>query len=1161
MSKYKAAEKTFEFFYDRLVRGYKSVMGKEPEGLDKIKIKQEAKAKQIEANKVIEVDFGEPFAELIKKGEITKGTAFKTPPYTPSKSQTDFEIQTRLESDNAKAIESFKKRNPKEDMVNPERDSFKKISNVLGAFKKYRRGEKDPALNFNQFFELFSKENFATGGRAGYYGGGITNMVGEDLSEIGHGSDALMSRNMQLAPNSMATTSTGLNYLLGQDNDTARVPYNKGKLAKKAVDEGRRGFLKTAGSVGAGIAALKTGLLGFGEKVAPVVEKVAEAAGQTPEYFFQLVEKIKALGTVSSKLAVKDKEIVTTYSSGKPGYSKDYTLTEDITTGEMTIQRTKMDDDLIYDASEYYGRPIQEEVYMSYKPGKGLADETTKGKNIPDEYTEDTSLIRNDKPARGEISDTFNGVPDDILKEVEAGSGNVPDSFYTGPNAIKKADGGRIGYNKGKIVKEGIEKLIKAGEGKFTKAEYLIERIKNTIKGSPDDKYVQETFPGFIDELTANPDLAKNENVFKELGGDLPEGQQIVVYGDDTLDFFTTSSGPKNIKKLDQFMAKHDLSRDQALEIMKMEPNDQVMELTKTKFMKQKRTDNSTGGFIGYANGGPITSSGLNYLMGENDNVPGQLVSNTDDGSRPGYKGDPLEGYNRATRKLDQGVTKINGPGERVSSKIMKHIYLDKATGKEIEVFKVKITDQPSNKGGNMKAGKGGDYKTLLLGNDKTEFSTLKEAEAARDNYYEENPGKRIKDPNKDKISKDDRRSQEKKKGGVESYKTGKGDVVKGHSGNIFGVNEIRPNEIIYTQKDINATMANTKGAVDKADNNPLKSLDFKQRETEAQIEKVKKSNLSEVKKKIELKKLDDKLVNYSLEADGYKTATLSDGSKFGTSFQSTKSMDMFDQFPGKSEKQVKEFVGEYFTQKGDLKPKYANAKNLPQSVQDNIVKAYTFNENVKNAQANAKKSVNKLDLVKKLKVIADKGGSKGKAAAQALAIIIGTTGGAMAGDDSEGLSGTETAAIGGAAAGTLAFKTSRKVLGNLLNAAGLPLSLGINAAIGIDPKSSFDRTILAGELALAPGMIKAATSTTDKIKNPLLKKAAQFATTINPKYAMKAARFANPVGLAALAGEAVYNVGKLGYEDQKRFNALSPEEQMFERAEQRQFANSIKGS
>ena len=55
-------------------------------------------------------------------------------------------------------------------------------------------------------------------------------MVGEDLSQIGHGADALMARNMQLAPNSMATTSTGLNYLLGEDNDTVRVPYNEGNM-------------------------------------------------------------------------------------------------------------------------------------------------------------------------------------------------------------------------------------------------------------------------------------------------------------------------------------------------------------------------------------------------------------------------------------------------------------------------------------------------------------------------------------------------------------------------------------------------------------------------------------------------------------------------------------------------------------------------------------------------------------------------------------------------------------------------------------------------------------------------------------------------------------------------------------------------------------------
>jgi hypothetical protein len=202
-----------------------------------------------------------------------------------------------------------------------------------------------------------------------------------------------------------------------------------------------------------------------------------------------------------------------------------------------------------------------------------------------------------------------------------------------------------------------------------------------------------------------------------------------------------------------------------------------------------------------------------------------------------------------------------------------------------------------------------------------------------------------------------------------------------------------------------------------------------------------------------------------------------------------------------------------------------------------------------------------KLNLVKQLNAIVAKGGKKGKAAAQALAILTGTTVGAVADDGSEGLSGVKTAAIGGAAAGTLATKTGRKVLNNLLSAAGVPASIAFNTIYGIDLESSLDRTILGAEAALAPMVVKDAIRVTDKIKNPLLKKAAQFATTLNPKYALKAAKFLNPIGIASLAGEAIYNVGKLGYKDQKRFNALSSEEQAAERAEQEKFAFDIEGS
>ncbi len=147
--------------------------------------------------------------------------------------------------------------------------------------------------------------------------------------------------------------------------------------------------------------------------------------------------------------------------------------------------------------------------------------------------------------------------------------------------------------------------LVKPGQGKFTKAEYLIQRLENTLKDPNADPYVKKTFPGFIKELKADPDLAKDENVFKELGGDLPEDQQIVVYDDDTLDFFTQKEGPGNIKTLDKLIEDNPfLSREEGLNLLKMEPNDQVMELTKLKFLNKKKTDNAEGGIINLAQGG-----------------------------------------------------------------------------------------------------------------------------------------------------------------------------------------------------------------------------------------------------------------------------------------------------------------------------------------------------------------------------------------------------------------------------------------------------------------------------------------------------------------------------------------------------------------------------
>ena len=267
---------------------------------------------------------------------------------------------------------------------------------------------------------------------------------------------------------------TGLSYLLAEDTNE-RVPYAEGngvydeEVAKKKFGErvrqlmdegydfgeavkeamkeegfasggrvpfamGRRAFLKLMGTVGAGIGALKTGALKLlgkepAKQVAKEVVKSAGSGTTPPPYFFNLVNKIKTMGDdVTPTYANQPREKVTGY--------KDYQLTENLDTGETTIQRFRLSD------HQYYDENLAEEVYMNYKPGKGQMDQTTKGKTPPDEYTEDTGYLRTSGPDKGELYDTTDGViPDDVIQEGNIFEENIAD-FTTKKSRKKKASGG-----------------------------------------------------------------------------------------------------------------------------------------------------------------------------------------------------------------------------------------------------------------------------------------------------------------------------------------------------------------------------------------------------------------------------------------------------------------------------------------------------------------------------------------------------------------------------------------------------------------------------------------------------------------------------------------------------------------------------------------------
>ena len=315
------------------------------------------------------------------------------------------------------------------------RDKSVDTANVLEMVGNYFGGKQSEGKGFDVDIDIPMEEattategSFAKGGRAGLYTGGMVD-VEPNLSDIGHGSDALMARTRLVSPDGQATTSTGLNYLLAEDNDNIRVPFENGgdfkqfqkekmmqlmqeyqqylknrEIEKKqrpymekrmgtgpgpileAAEGGRigfaggggmskRAFLKLIASLGGTAAAFKSGILGLGEgttkkAISETVKQAAGSGGQVPPYFLNLVKKIKTMGDdVTEVLAYKDKQKVTKY--------KDYELTEDLTTGEQTIQRMKVLDD---GSEAYYGQPLTEETYMSYKPGKGQVDELTKVK-------------------------------------------------------------------------------------------------------------------------------------------------------------------------------------------------------------------------------------------------------------------------------------------------------------------------------------------------------------------------------------------------------------------------------------------------------------------------------------------------------------------------------------------------------------------------------------------------------------------------------------------------------------------------------------------------------------------------------------------------------------------------------------------------------------
>ncbi len=423
---------------------------------------------------------------------------------------------------------------------------------MLAQYKNWNMSDpyfSDPEQG-SKFESLFGKSsgyNLASGGRAGYYTGGMVD-VEPNLSDIGHGSDALMARTRLVSPDGQATTSTGLNYLLAEDNDNIRVPFSAG-------GGGRRAFLKLMGVLGGGIAGIKTGLLGLGGKetgkqVAKEVVKSAGTSGNPPPYFFKLVDKIRTMG--DDTLATKDKAIAKKY--------KDYTMEEDFAGNIEIIKK---------------GDDVAEDVYMSYKvdeiPVKGK-----KGSTKVEEYEEYTAR----PDAEGKMKDVEPGVPDEVVQEGTMFEDNMTE--------FGKAEGGRIGFSGGGLLNVLSRLGITGSSRRFLEKAFGKENFENMIKNDPD------MHRGLLEVV----EMFRNRD--KE--GLKMYMQKFLPHMDDaTVEEFIVGSRP-DIEGLTGQLTRLGSGRDYKGKLEMMKKADEVKKLQ--NFDIKNVSKNAEGGRIGFSGGG-----------------------------------------------------------------------------------------------------------------------------------------------------------------------------------------------------------------------------------------------------------------------------------------------------------------------------------------------------------------------------------------------------------------------------------------------------------------------------------------------------------------------------------------------------------------------------
>ena len=328
----------------QLTRGFQKVMGRKPDGLEKIKIKQEAIQRLKNLEKVVDME-----GNVINpsKGIIGGKQADKF--ISQNKTMIDEAIDNA--SPGFAGDVKYDAQLVADDLA--EKRFGKDFSDLDQKQQMDLYDEAYTGLSKQRFKNKPDPEEKAMGGRIGYAEG--TPSFEEYLKE---------RQGIEKKENFERLYKEYLDDLrrkkvMQQKQEAA----DGGRIGLKA-GMNRRAFLKLMGGVGAGIGALKTGLLKFaGKGAASKITKdiiKTEAVPGKPEWFDALVTKVINEGTdVTKKLATQERESVHKLNIDK---FEDVTVYRNTDTGEIRVS---------YESPTNVGEESVDLVYKKPLPDEG----------------------------------------------------------------------------------------------------------------------------------------------------------------------------------------------------------------------------------------------------------------------------------------------------------------------------------------------------------------------------------------------------------------------------------------------------------------------------------------------------------------------------------------------------------------------------------------------------------------------------------------------------------------------------------------------------------------------------------------------------------------------------------------------------------------------